>query len=216
MSVFNLAQSVQNAPGWYKAPDIAAVDTNFLVGAYLDSDPLRLNILQALEQQGAVLVITSKAIDELMFRIQDIGERRYMDQAGVVAQRKKPGQFLAGTQMGHARAVLSGYGEDVLDLLQTQPFVTIETTAADVRFGLTLFREYGTINADAQIISTAIRNGVCDIISDDGDYVAVQNINQWTTRTKIVNTVMTDVPITFNPADWTAITPPNFFDLPKS
>jgi predicted nucleic acid-binding protein len=214
MPVFRIpqAQGGQLAPGKIVLPEVAAVDTNFFVGAYIDQDPVKIAALNVFEQSGTMLMVPSKTVDELTFRIQVIGESRYAPQ--VMPGQAKPKFGTVLTNLPYERSLITDFASTVLNLLDTAPYVVIDTTTLDIRFGLNLFEGYGIMNADAQILATALRNGVCDIISDDGDFTRVQNINHWTTQP--VPTTHMAQPVIFDVAHWMAYAPPGFFLGPPS
>lgn len=210
MSVFGIRQYAD----LNSLPSYAAVDTNFLAGAFLDGDALKLQALQAFEDAGTVLMVSTKVIDELGHVTQKYGEMAYAQadaQSGVAVQTTKLGSYLASDE--YARCTLADTLDGMHATLRMEPYMIEETKLIDHQFSVNLLRTYGIRNADAQIFSTALRNGVIDLVSDDSDFQLIPTINQWTTRYKLWSNAPPDqARFVFDAADWTPITPAGYFD----
>ena len=208
MGAFFIPQALggQLAPGQIALPSVAAVDTNFLIGAMVDGVQSQVDALALFEQNGTMLLVPSKAADELIFRIESIAESRYFPQGS--GPKRKFGMALAG--LGYERSQVSEFAQDVLDEIAADPYILLDTTIIDIKFALRLYDNFGIVNADGQILSTAIRHGVCDIISNDGDFARVPNINQWTTLSGRASAAQT-LPVQYDPGHWEHIAPAGFF-----
>lgn len=73
---------------------------------------------------------------------------------------------------------LSNYIKETTELLQL-PLTVIEVTEEDINWSHTLRRAYGMLATDSINLACAVRRGITDIVTHDGDFLHIPNLNIW-------------------------------------